>query len=173
MSRQGIAAKAFGLKTRRNGVAQGMRAKPLNPFPSKGQEIDPGFSPDWDSPIRSHQAHESSGQNAHAFARAMQAAPPGIAGNENATLGRQLNARVQSGAIDQDQAQQTARERQMLEENYGPDWRTKVYGGAGIVRANRKALQGPGEHPQAEAFRQKLMEDRKRALERIARGLGQ
>lgn len=51
--------------------------------------------------------------------------------NAPVKLGAQLRGRVQSGAIDQAQGQRTARQRQLLQKAFGPDWRTKVYGQGG------------------------------------------
>lgn len=90
----------------------------------------------------------------------------GLSNNSQAGLGQQLSSRVSSGAISQEQAEQTAKERQMLEQAFGKDWRTKVFGGRGIMRANRKALGVGGVgHSQLEAFRKKLLEERQRAVQ--------
>jgi hypothetical protein len=55
-----------------------------------------------------------------------------------ANLPPQLQRRVQSGAISQAQAAQTARERQTLKAAFGSDWRTQVFGKGGA-----KAASGP------------------------------
>jgi len=155
MPRKGIAAKAFGLeeeqaRKRRPGVAQGMQAKAFG----RAMRAAPPASPAIDQAVPA------------------QAPQAGISGAEIPGLGKQLTSRVNSGAIDQGQAEQTAHQRRVFEEAYGPDWRTKVYGGRGIVQANRKALAGPGEHPQAEAFRKQLMEERQRMLQAALEKLG-
>jgi hypothetical protein len=76
------------------------------------------------------------------------AAPhPAIGPAVNTDLGAQLSGRVSSGAIDQQQAQQVAHDRAILEAHYGPGWRVKVFGGAGRVQRLRKdiAEHGPDE----------------------------
>lgn len=59
------------------------------------------------------------------------AAPPGrraaVAAAAQPGLGHQLTRRVQSGAISQDQAQQTSQQRQTLQAAFGKDWREQTY----------------------------------------------
>lgn len=64
--------------------------------------------------------------------------PKGLSGNFQAALGAQLSRRVQSGAIDQNQARKVAGQRALLAKAYGPDWRTKVFGKGGA-----KGISGP------------------------------
>lgn len=78
-------------------------------------------------------------------------------------IGRQLQSRVQSGAITQEQAQRTAQQRQTLQKAFGPDWRTKVFGATGAVKSARKGL---AKHPDSARFQglNKALLDRRRQL---------
>jgi len=100
----------------------------------------------------------------------------GISQGGQAGLGHQLTRRVDEGAIDQGRAEQTAQERQTLEAAFGPQWRTKVYGGRGIVQANNQALAAGSTDPNVAAFHEQLMQERKRLLalaaEKLARQKG-
>lgn len=53
-------------------------------------------------------------------------------------IGKQLQGRLKSGAIDSEQAQKVARQRTMLKNAFGSDWRTKVFGAGGA-----KGISGP------------------------------
>lgn len=80
--------------------------------------------------------------------------------------------RLAAGSITQDQANNTAEQQSLLEQAFGPEWRTHVFGGRGIVAANNKALAGGSGSAQELAFHDELMKDRRRALEQAARKLG-
>jgi hypothetical protein len=79
-------------------------------------------------------------------------------------LGAQLSSRVQSGAIDQGQAQKTMQQRQTLEKAYGKNWRTKVFGDRGYAQRTRKALSKNPDSARLAALNKKLMERRKTML---------
>jgi hypothetical protein len=74
-------------------------------------------------------------------------------------LGAQLQGRVQSGAIDQTQAQTVARQRAMLQKAFGADWRKQVFGAGGA-----KGIQGPFAQRQVAAKRAQGLERAKRKL---------
>lgn len=86
-------------------------------------------------------------------------AAPGI------ELGGQLQRRVKSGAIDQAQAEQTARQRQTFKAAFGPDWRAKVYGDRGYAQRTRTALAKNPDNPQVAALNKQLMARRQQMLE--------
>lgn len=82
-------------------------------------------------------------------------------------FGRQLSSRVASGAITQQQAQRTQRQRQLLENSLGSDWRQQVYGGQGRIKKLRaQAQEGGLESGRAKGILQQLLEARKQALAR-------
>lgn len=82
-------------------------------------------------------------------------------------LGQQLSSRVASGAITQQQAQRTQRQRQLLENSLGSDWRQQVYGGQGRIKKLRaQAQQGGLESGRAKGILAQLMEARKQAIAR-------
>lgn len=68
-------------------------------------------------------------------------------------LGTQLSNRVSSGAITQQQAQQTAQQRRLFEAAFGQDWRKKVFGKGGA-----KGISGPFAAGQIRAMRSKALE---------------
>jgi hypothetical protein len=76
-------------------------------------------------------------------------------------LGAQLRSRVQSGAIDQSQAQKTARQRQLLKKAFGSNWREDVYAGSG---AKEISQGGPFAQRQIAAERAKGLQRAKRKL---------
>lgn len=76
-------------------------------------------------------------------------------------LGKQLQGRVQSGAIDRSQALRTARQRQTLKKAFGPNWRSKVYYGGG---AKEIGEGGPFASRQIAAERAKGLARAKRKL---------
>lgn len=81
--------------------------------------------------------------------------------------GRQLAARVASGAITQEQAQRTMKQRQTLEKAYGKDWRSKISAAAGgktFAQVRKGLAKNPGNAKLA-ALNKKLLEGRKAALE--------
>lgn len=81
--------------------------------------------------------------------------------------GRQLAARVASGAITQEQAQRTMRQRQTLQKAFGKDWREKISasaGGKSFAEVN-KGLKANPKNPKLVALRKKLLAGRKAALE--------
>ena len=87
-------------------------------------------------------------------------------------LGAQLQARVKSGAIDRQQAIQTARQRQTLKAKFGADWRDKLPGGPGAFRKVQQQLRQNPNNPKAVALNKQLMNARSRLLA-AAQGGGQ
>lgn len=78
--------------------------------------------------------------------------------------GRQLAARVQSGAITQEQADRTMKQRQTLKKALGPDWRDKLsVGGQSFATVNKQLKANPGD-PKLAAIRQKLVANRSKLL---------
>jgi hypothetical protein len=78
--------------------------------------------------------------------------------------GRQLQARVASGAITGDQAQRTMRQRQTLAKALGPDWREKLQvGGKSFAQVNKQLKTNPGNAKLA-ALRKRLVENRNAVL---------
>jgi hypothetical protein len=90
----------------------------------------------------------------------------------HADLGRQLQGRVASGAIDLEQAQHTAQERATLEKAYGANWRHHVYGDRGYIKRTRAALAENPNDPQVKALYEALLTQRSEALERARKKLG-
>lgn len=79
--------------------------------------------------------------------------------------GRQLAARVSSGAITQQQAQKTMSQRQTLAKALGPDWRSKLsVGGKSFAQVNAGLKKNPGNAKLA-ALRKKLVANRSSVLE--------
>lgn len=86
--------------------------------------------------------------------------------------GRQLAARVSSGAITQEQADRTMKQRQTLAKALGPNWRDKLQvGGKSFAQVNRQLKANPGNAKLA-ALRQKLVANRSKVLA-AARSKGQ
>lgn len=79
-------------------------------------------------------------------------------------IGAQLQRRVKSGAIDRQQAIQTARQRQTLKAKFGADWRDKLPGGAGAFRKVQQMLRQNPNNPKAVARDKQLMDARSRLL---------
>lgn len=78
--------------------------------------------------------------------------------------GRQLQAKVESGAITQEQAQKTMQQRQTLAKALGPDWREKLQvGGQSFAKVNKQLKANPGNAKLA-AIRQKLVANRSKVL---------
>lgn len=74
--------------------------------------------------------------------------------------GRQLAARVASGAITQEQAQRTMAQRQTLAKALGPNWRDKLQvGGKSFADVNAGLKKNPGDATLA-ALRKKLVANR-------------
>ncbi len=73
--------------------------------------------------------------------------------------GAQLKSRVQSGAISGEQAQKTARQRQLLKNAFGSDWRKQIFGAGGA-----RGIKGPFAQRQVAAKRQQGLERAKRKL---------
>lgn len=96
--------------------------------------------------------NRSTGMKAHG-------GPSGVGGAVQPKLGAQLSQRVQSGAIDQSQAQTVARQRQMLKKAFGQDWRSKVFGAGGA-----KGISGPFAQRQVAAKRTAGLERAKKKL---------
>lgn len=79
--------------------------------------------------------------------------------------GRQLQARVSSGAITSEQAQKTMQQRQTLAKALGPDWREKLsVGGKSFAQVNKQLKANPGNAKLA-ALRKKLIANRSTLLE--------
>lgn len=91
--------------------------------------------------------------------RPLKGAGPGVAGNMQPGLGKQLSNRVRSGAINQGQAQTVARQRAMLQKAFGSDWRKQVYGAGGA-----KGIGGPFAERQVAAKRSQGLARAKRKL---------
>lgn len=78
--------------------------------------------------------------------------------------GRQLQARVASGAITNEQAQRTMGQRQTLAKAFGPGFREKLQvGGKSFADVNKGLKANPGDATLA-ALRKKLLENRKAVL---------
>lgn len=78
--------------------------------------------------------------------------------------GRQLEARVQSGAITQEQAQRTMQQRQTLSKALGPNWRDKLQvGGKSFAQVNKQLKANP-DNAKLAAIRKKLVENRSKVL---------
>lgn len=81
--------------------------------------------------------------------------------NAPVKLGAQLQGRMRSGAINQAQAQKTARQRQTLKKAFGSDWRSQVYAGSGVKEIRQG---GPFANRQIAAERAKGLQRAKRKL---------
>lgn len=79
--------------------------------------------------------------------------------------GRQLAARVASGAITQEQAQRTMHQRQTLAKAFGPDWRNKISAGGQSFADVNKGLKANPKNPKLVALRKKLLASRTTALQ--------
>lgn len=78
--------------------------------------------------------------------------------------GRQLAAKVASGAITQEQADRTMKQRQTLAKALGPNWRDKLQvGGKSFAQVNKQLKANPGNAKLA-ALRKKLVENRSKVL---------
>lgn len=111
------------------------------------------------APLGRRRSNGGTGYNSPRAAALGQAQQPG--------LGRQLSSRVSSGAITQNQAERTQRQRQLLQSRYGADWRDQVYGGQGRIQKLRaQAQQGGLESGRAKGILAQLMEARKQAIAR-------
>jgi hypothetical protein len=89
--------------------------------------------------------------------KAIRARQSPVGGAVQPKLGAQLSKRVSSGAISQKQASQTARQRRLLENAYGQDWRSKVFGQGGA-----KGIAGPFAGRQIAAKRSQALARAKR-----------
>lgn len=141
-----------GMKIER-AVAEQQRARSVAPGAAR-PSVDAGYA---HTPARPHPT----------------AAAAAIGNAVQPDLGAQLSRRVSSGAIDQAQAQQVAKDRALLEQVYGPNWRDKVFGGAGRVRRLRQnvASDEPGN---SKDRLQELLAKRKSFLEKAqAKGAGE
>jgi hypothetical protein len=79
--------------------------------------------------------------------------------------GRQLEARVQSGAITSQQAQKTMQQRQTLAKALGPNWRDKLQvGGKSFAQVNAGIKKNPG-NAKLNALRKRLTTNRASLLE--------
>lgn len=89
----------------------------------------------------------------------------GIGQNQRADLGNQLGSRLQRGVIDEDQAERTMRERQLLEQSLGEDWRQQLFGGEGRVKRLRAEAATENEgSDRARQILEQLMQLRRDAL---------
>lgn len=79
--------------------------------------------------------------------------------------GRQLQARVSSGAISQEQAQRTMQQRQTLQKALGENWREKLQVGGKSFADVNKGLKTNPDDPKLAAIRKKLLTNRKSVLE--------
>lgn len=78
--------------------------------------------------------------------------------------GRQLQAKVASGTITQEQAQRTMQQRQTLAKALGSNWRDKLQvGGKSFAQVNKQLKANPGNAKLA-AIRKKLVENRSKVL---------
>jgi hypothetical protein len=129
---------------RRKAIKAAMMAQERNPGVGKGKPVGPSVG-------KGHPAGPSVGQSFQAG------------------LGRQLSSRVDSGAITQAQAKRTAGQRNTLQQAYGNDWRSKVFGNqAGNLATLRKEASKqvePGEGTAQETL-SRLMAKRTRFLEK-------
>lgn len=78
--------------------------------------------------------------------------------------GRQLAARVSSGAITNEQAQKTMQQRQTLAKAFGPNWRDKLKVGGKSFAQVRSGLAKNPDSARLAAINKKLAEARKKAL---------
>jgi hypothetical protein len=95
---------------------------------------------------------------------------PGLSGNFQAGLGSQLSSRVDSGVISQEQASEVAKQRAALEAEFGPEWRTKVFGDRGYVQRTRKAMAKHPDSKRARYLYENLMKLRREALDSAGYG---
>lgn len=129
-------------------VAENQRARASRNGGTTAPAVDPGYS--------RAPAHTAQRPNANAIGSAVQP-----------DLGQQLSRRVASGAIDQQQAEQVAHDRALLEQVYGPNWRDRVFGGAGVVRGLREDVAAHGANEfGAKAKLGELTARRKRLLDK-------
>lgn len=91
---------------------------------------------------------------------------PGIGGAQLVGPGgRQLQAKVDSGAITAEQAKRTLGQRQTLAKALGPNWRDKLtVGGKSFAQVNKQLKANPGNAKLA-AIRKKLITNRSKVLE--------
>lgn len=87
--------------------------------------------------------------------------------------GAQLARRVASGAISQEQADRTMKERQTLKKAFGPNWRDKAFGGTGKVQQARQQLAANPNDPKLLALNRRLMEQRQAAVTAARNGGGE
>jgi hypothetical protein len=86
--------------------------------------------------------------------------------------GRQLEARVQSGAITSQQAQKTMQQRQTLAKALGPNWRDKLQvGGKSFAQVNAGLKKKPGNAKLA-ALRKRLITNRTSVITSARKGGG-
>jgi len=97
----------------------------------------------------------------------------GEGGGRGVQLGAQLQRRVKSGAIDPQQAQRTARQRQTLTAAFGDNFRQKL-GGPGVFNKLRQELSKNPNNPRLQQRNQTLLQKRSQLLqaaqERLAAG---
>lgn len=89
---------------------------------------------------------------------------PAVGGAVNTAIGSQLQRRVESGAIDDQQAQRVAGERALLEAKFGPDFREKVFGATGAFQKARTQAAANPENERLQAVLDRLLAKRKKAV---------
>ena len=123
-------------------------------------------------------------QNARAFGTAAAAAQRSAQGREshqaptgnpsvgqavNTAIGAQLQRRVKSGAIDDQQAKRVAGERSLLEAKFGPDFREKAFGGTGAFQKARSQVAANPDSERLQNVLDKLKSKRKTAVNQARR----
>lgn len=150
--------------------------------PGGNRGVDPGFSPFSGKP-RIPGANGNGGTNAPTIGNNRPAGGRGRGRGGNGAPGSprpkgglgeqalpgpggaQLERRVQSGKITQEQAQRTMKQRQTLKAAFGDDWRSHLQVGGQSFAQVRKGLgKNPGNAKLA-ALNKKLLTNRKAALE--------
>lgn len=86
-------------------------------------------------------------------------------GRPGPQLGGQLQRLVSAGAVEKPQAEETAKERQLLQWAYGKDWRKQIAGGRGNIRLARQSLAESPEDPLVRANYEALMGERKKLVD--------
>lgn len=134
-------------------AAPGQRVNP----PGRGMMNPPGQGPARPARGRGAQGKGQGAENGKGVGVGGAAMPgPG---------GRQLAARVSSGAITQEQADRTMKQRQTLAKAFGPDWREKLaVGGQSFADVRGGLKKSPGNAKLA-ALNKKLLANRKALLE--------
>lgn len=137
---------------------------PMPGTPGRNKGIDPGYSgpPRPGNPTNGGTPAPTGGRGRGKPA----GGKPGIgSGQLVGPGGRQLSAKVQSGAITSAQAKRTLGQRQTLAKALGPDWRDKLtVGGKSFAQVNKQLKANPGNAKLA-ALRKKLITNRSNVLD--------